>query len=312
MGTYGQDINAFSKPRASSRNPRTSGDRLFSPPTSAARNPDTTETIEARTIKGKCHNSRNKLKSLRLGLRRLTCCWNIRRGQNSWDFVICLFALIFSATQFENNETLQTFPVTYIVIELIRGTLDLFLIVIIVYFSGALVWKDRDDPDARNHRRNTDSGVGVLCLAADHAHRHGDVENLGALVTGANYLAPVIGYNYWSELTDSAERKKYGLTELDLMPPPKRNCIDDCFDTYIPVHSDWVDISAIISTRPDQIAIAPGSLVREWQQDNRRYFEYKLDHPSMNLYFFASARYEVARETWNGINLEVYYLKEHP
>jgi ABC-type transport system involved in multi-copper enzyme maturation permease subunit len=138
------------------------------------------------------------------------------------------------------------------------------------------------------------------------------VSNLGPLVGGANYLAPVIGYNYWRELTDSLERKKYGLQEIDLMPALERNCTDHCRDTYLPGRSDWVDISAVISTSPDQIAIAPGSLVREWQQDNRRYFEYKLDHPSMNLYFFASARYEVAREEWNGIKLEVYYLKEQP
>src|ERR1700683_1970966 len=77
------------------------------------------------------------------------------------------------------------------------------------------------------------------------------LSNLGPLVTGANYLAPIIGYNYWRELTDSVERKKYGLQELDLMPAPERNCTDNCRDTYVPGHSDWVDISAIISTTPD-------------------------------------------------------------
>ena len=96
------------------------------------------------------------------------------------------------------------------------------------------------------------------------------------------------------------------------MPALERNCTADCSDTYIPGHSDWVDISAIISTTPDQIAIAPGSLVREWQQDGRRYFEYKLDHPSLNFYTFMSARYDVEREEWNGIKLEVYYLKQQP
>ena len=32
----------------------------------------------------------------------------------------------------------------------------------------------------------------------------------------------------------------------------------------------------------------------------------------MNFYSFMSARYEVAREEWNGIKLEVYYDKQHP
>jgi ABC-2 type transport system permease protein len=123
---------------------------------------------------------------------------------------------------------------------------------------------------------------------------------------------PVIGYNYLRQLSDTVERKNLGLQEVDLMPALERNCTDDCRDTYLPGHSDWVDMSTIISTTPDQIAIAPGSLVREWQQDGRRYFEYKLDHPSINLYGFLSGRYEVAREEWNGIKLEVYYLKEQP
>jgi uncharacterized membrane protein len=59
--------------------------------------------------------------------------------------VLCILALAFGATKFQDNETYETFPVTYGVIELIRAALDLFLLVIITYFSGALVWKDRDE-----------------------------------------------------------------------------------------------------------------------------------------------------------------------
>src|SRR5262249_7315049 len=54
-------------------------------------------------------------------------------------------ALAFEGTQFQGNETYQTFPITYRVIDLIRGTLYYFLIVVITYFAGALVWKDRDE-----------------------------------------------------------------------------------------------------------------------------------------------------------------------
>jgi ABC-2 type transport system permease protein len=124
-------------------------------------------------------------------------------------------------------------------------------------------------------------------------------------------IAPVIGYDPQRELTDPNDRKKYGLGEQELMPLLKRNCTDECRDTYLLEHADWVDEEAVISTSPDQIAVAPGSLVREWRQDGRRYFQYKLDHPSLFFHSFISARYEVAREVWNGINVEVYYLKEH-
>ena len=127
-----------------------------------------------------------------------------------------------------------------------------------------------------------------------------------------NAIGPRIGYDAGRQLTDPNDRKKYGLKEIDLMPLLERNCTTDCMDTYIGLHSDWVDVQTVISTSADQIAIAPGSLVREWQENGRRYFEYKLDHQALDFSNFMSARYEVAREEWNGIKLEVYYDQQHP
>jgi ABC-2 type transport system permease protein len=125
-------------------------------------------------------------------------------------------------------------------------------------------------------------------------------------------VAPVIGYDPERELTDPNDRRKFGLGEQKLMPVLEANCTDDCRDNYLPGHSDWVGIDTVISTSPEQIAIAPGSLVREWRDNGRHYFEYQLDHPSIYFCSFLSARYEVLREQWNGINLEVYYDRDHP
>ncbi|WP_461146176.1 ABC transporter permease/M1 family aminopeptidase [Spirosoma pulveris] len=130
-------------------------------------------------------------------------------------------------------------------------------------------------------------------------------------------IAPQIGYQQQGELSDKNDRKKYGLPEKARMPKLERDCTGDCMDTYLSNNSDWVMVETTISTSPDQIAVAPGSLQKEWQQtgpdgQSRRYFHYKLDHPSLNFYSFISARYEVAREKWNGIDVEVYYDKKHP
>jgi len=125
-------------------------------------------------------------------------------------------------------------------------------------------------------------------------------------------VAPQIGYQPNNELTDRNKRKKYGLKEKDLMPALEQNCTADCMDNYLSNNSDWVNVETVISTSPDQIAVAPGSLQREWSENGRHYFQYKLDHDSLNFYSFISARYEVARSDWNGIGIEVYYLKEHP
>jgi aminopeptidase N len=125
-------------------------------------------------------------------------------------------------------------------------------------------------------------------------------------------IAPQIGYDNQRVLQDAVRRKRYGLKEVDLMPALERNCTDDCRENYLGGHSDWVDVDTIISTSADQMAIAPGSLIRQWQVQGRNYYEYELDHPALNFYSFMSANYVVAREDWNGIKLEVYYIKEHP
>jgi ABC-type transport system involved in multi-copper enzyme maturation permease subunit len=127
-----------------------------------------------------------------------------------------------------------------------------------------------------------------------------------------SFIVPQIGYQYANELTNPNDRKRFKLKEKDLMPALEKNCTADCMDTYITNNSDWVNVDTVISTSGDQIAIAPGSLISQWQQDGRNYYEYRLDHEALNFYSFMSARYTVERTKWNGIDVEVYYMKEQP
>jgi aminopeptidase N len=83
-------------------------------------------------------------------------------------------------------------------------------------------------------------------------------------------------------------------------------------DSYLTNNADWVNVETVISTSPGQIAIAPGSLEREWTEDGRSHFQYKLDHYSLNFYSFMSADYVVERREWNGVKIEVYYLEQQP
>ncbi|HEX3156055.1 MAG TPA: hypothetical protein VHV32_15610, partial [Candidatus Angelobacter sp.] len=54
----------------------------------------------------------------------------------------CLVGLMFNATEGYGNHTL---PVTFWVLDLIRGTLYLFVIVVVTFYAGVLVWKDKDE-----------------------------------------------------------------------------------------------------------------------------------------------------------------------
>ncbi len=127
-----------------------------------------------------------------------------------------------------------------------------------------------------------------------------------------NFIAPQIGYQADAELSERNDRKKRGLPEKDLMPALVRGCTAQCAHTYLSNHSDWVTIETVISTAPDQIAIAPGSLNRAWNQDGRRYFHYQADHEVLNFYSFLSARYSVLPEDSNGVVCEVCYHADHP
>ena len=123
-------------------------------------------------------------------------------------------------------------------------------------------------------------------------------------------ILPLIGYTAQAELLDKMKRKKHDLPPKQRMQkltddPAKR------MQQYLMHNSDWVNVSTVISTTSDQVAIAPGSLKRTWEENGRKYYEYVVDHPSMNFYSFMSARYEVHREKLGDVDVEVYYHAPH-
>jgi ABC-2 type transport system permease protein len=125
----------------------------------------------------------------------------------------------------------------------------------------------------------------------------------------ARMLAPVLGYQEEYELQRDQDRRKHGLATKDRMldrDDPKGLQ----FNPLSP-DADWVNFEATLSTDPDQIAIAPGYLQREWTQNGRRCFHYKMDAPILNFYAFQSARYAVKRDKWNDVAIEIYYQPGH-
>lgn len=125
-----------------------------------------------------------------------------------------------------------------------------------------------------------------------------------------NSLFPSVGYNDGYELVENVVRKKYDLPDRDRMADPRDSLA--LKNTYISNEADWIQFETTVSTDDDQIAIAPGYLIKEWTENGRRYFHYKMDQKMLNFYSFISGRYEVKREKHNDINLEIYYHKDHP
>ena len=134
------------------------------------------------------------------------------------------------------------------------------------------------------------------------------VEN-GTMIWSGD-LFPTFGYNLGRELSDKRTRKKHDLSE-NQDPMPKYDDVDGNKHGILGDDADWVDFEVIMSTDMDQIAMAPGYIQKEWEENDRRFFHYKMDQKIHNLFAFVSARYEVIQEEWNGINLEVYHHSTH-
>ncbi len=137
---------------------------------------------------------------------------------------------------------------------------------------------------------------------------HSPVRHNGTFINNTE-LYPSLGYTSRPELTDNKTRKKYDLPKNNLRPHPSDSTA--LGDTYISKDADWIDFEAIVSTSEDQIAIAPGYLQKEWTKDGRKYFHYKMDSKILNFFAFNSAKYEIKKDKWNNVNLEIYYQKGH-
>lgn len=130
----------------------------------------------------------------------------------------------------------------------------------------------------------------------------------GSFLHSPQYI-PRIGYDRGFELGDPNERRKRGLPERQRMAD-----LDDesaRANTYISHEADWIDFAATVGTTDDQVALAPGYLEKEWHENGRHYFRYVMDAPILDFYAFLSARWDIVRDTWNDVAIEVYHHRGH-
>ncbi len=129
-------------------------------------------------------------------------------------------------------------------------------------------------------------------------------------------LLPSIGYNPQFELSENSTRKKY-----KLQPKLRMAKITDTSayaNTYITHDADLMRFECVLSTKEGQTAVAPGYLIKDWKENERHYFNYKMDRPILNFYSFLSADYVIKKDKWidplnktNTVNIEIYYTKGH-
>jgi hypothetical protein len=127
------------------------------------------------------------------------------------------------------------------------------------------------------------------------------VEN-GTYFTGG--ALPVIGYQPLRELWSANDRRKHGLPrQLTLAAPAD-------IDPSVAAGAA-ATFEAIVGTKADQVAVAPGELRRTWSVAGRRYFHYVSDVPLIGTDVFFSADYAVHRERWRGVDIQVFLHPAH-
>ncbi|CAN0533013.1 unnamed protein product, partial [Scytosiphon promiscuus] len=126
---------------------------------------------------------------------------------------------------------------------------------------------------------------------------------------------PSFGYNAADELSSDKAREEYGLPEKDDLLPPQ----DDPYGRSTLLFVDDADLTrfeAILSTEPDQIAIAPGYLQKEWMENDRKFYHYKMDSKIQFFFNFVSARFELKEDFWidpqgDTVKIQLFYQKGH-
>jgi hypothetical protein len=121
------------------------------------------------------------------------------------------------------------------------------------------------------------------------------VADNGSYIELEKYV-PSLGYDSSFELDDASLRKEKGL------PAQARELPAD--STY-----HLIDLETTVSTSRDQYVVTTGTLQRAWSANNRNYFHYKTGSPVNYMFALSSARYEVKKETYKGVE---YSILSHP
>ena len=136
----------------------------------------------------------------------------------------------------------------------------------------------------------------------------GRIHHNGTFFDNLTYF-PQFGYQRGNEIQDRNERRERGLGDPRRMPKLEATTRQW---NYLGDDADWLDFKSTVCTSPDQTAMAPGYLQREWTEGGRRCFRYEMDAPILGFWAYLSAHWEVKKDQWNDVAIEVYYDRKHP
>lgn len=126
---------------------------------------------------------------------------------------------------------------------------------------------------------------------------------------------PSFGYSAQGELSSDQDRREYELPVKDYQLPDQQDEWG-LSNLLFNDDADYITFEGVVSTAPDQLAIMPGYLQKEWEENGRKYYHYKMEGELDFFYNVSSARYDVHRELWTGkdgeqVNIEIFHHPSH-
>ena len=169
-------------------------------------------------------------------------------------------------------------------------------------------WFEFEQPLMPNEVRE-----GQLSVTRDHT-AFTDKDSDTQLVANGTFinnweLLPSFGYNRGLQVADKFERRKHDLPELE-----RAHKLEDSqyyTQSDLGAANGFINFKATVTTDESQLAITPGYLQSESVKEGRRTFVYEMDAPILNFYAVLSAELESKKVEHNGVNVEVYYHKNH-
>ena len=130
-----------------------------------------------------------------------------------------------------------------------------------------------------------------------------------------NNFFPSFGYSADRELTSDQDRKKYDLPLKDYQLPVQTDSWGTS-NLLFNDDADYITFEGTVSTAPNQIAIMPGQLHKEWEENGRKYYHYKMSGELDFFYNISSAEYNVHRDEWSGksgekVKIEIFHHPTH-
>jgi len=120
-------------------------------------------------------------------------------------------------------------------------------------------------------------------------------------------FAPMVGMDRQGLLTDRSKRRKAGLP-AELRPAKLE---DESARGRNYIGADWVTADITVSTEADQTVVAPGQMVSDVVNGDRRTSRFVTESPVLNFFSVQSARYERTARMHNGVEMVVFHDPAH-